>query len=156
MGQTIESLSRREISDRTIFNNRFVIELAENVHIHYRNLRIILGLEDFKKIGNGCSNAFQRWRSLGNPIPDKNKHIELARHSLSDSSYNAGIQINLNKNLYKLNTGKIFAEGAGIDEDEYIHVKMHNLRLELTKKDFCTFADAIAEAHGKLLKQGGV
>ncbi len=34
MGRTLRSLAKNDIPSKSIFNNRFVIEICETVHIH--------------------------------------------------------------------------------------------------------------------------
>ena len=42
LGQTIRNLATRKLKDNKIFANRFVIELCECMHFHYRTLDSIL------------------------------------------------------------------------------------------------------------------
>lgn len=150
MGTTIRSLSKKAISGKTIFNNRMVVEICEKVHLHYRNLRIILSLQDFLEMGRGIVSSFERWGALGSPIPDKGVHIELCRKKVATQAHNDGIQVNLNHNLYNNNKGKIFAEGADFEEKHYIHLKVKDLRLELSINEFKELSDVITEAKRKL------
>ena len=150
MGHTLVSLSKRDLPSESIFSNRFVIECAEKMHLHYRNMRILLNVDDFKKIGSSCYNAMSRWKNLGNPENNANTHIELCRQSIAEFAHNDGIRINLNKNLYNLNDGKIFAEGCDFKDEKYIHLKIRDIRLEMSIEEFKTLAGAVKEAEGKL------
>jgi len=153
MGFTLKSLAKRDIDTKSVFNNRFVTEVAENFHVHYRNLRLILSVADFKEISKGFVQALQRWEQRGRPEPSEGTHIELCRKKVS-GIHNDGIQINLNKNLYNLNKGKVFADGADFTEPTYIHVKVRDVRLELSIDDFKLLAEAVKEAEGKLNEVG--
>ena len=153
MEQTIKALAKRDLDNKAEFSNRFCTEVAENFHIHYRNLRLILSVADFKEISKGLVQALQRWEQRGRPEPCEGTHIELCRKKVS-GSYNDGIQVNLNKNLYNLNKGKIFSDGSDFTDDRYIHVKVRDIRLELSIDDFKLFAEAVAEAAGKLNENG--
>lgn len=150
MGRSLLKLSKRDISGKSIFNNRLVIEVCEKIHLHYRNLRILLSLPDFLELSKGLMMAYERWRKLDNPEPKKGSHIELCRRKVATEAYNDGIQVNLNKNLYNANKGKIYAEGANFKEKHYIHLKIRDLRIELNIKEFEEFCDAITEAKRKL------
>jgi len=150
MGSIARSLSDRKIENRSIFNNRMVVEVCEKVHFHYRNLRILLSLSDFLELCRGCSQAYERWQKLGSPEPKKGEHIELCRKKVAHDSFNENIQINLNNNLYAPNKGRIYAEGADFDEKHYIHLKLRDLRLELNIDEFKELADAVREAEGRL------
>src|SRR3989304_3876636 len=112
MGVSLIKLANRGISNKAIFDSRFVVEICEKVHLHYRNLRILLSLPDFLEVARGMIVAMERWQKLGQPEPEKGQHIELCRRKVANSSYNEQIQVNLNQNLYNANKGMIYAEGA--------------------------------------------
>ena len=150
MGHSLAKLSKKEIANKAIFNSRFVVEICEKVHLHYRNLRILLSLPDFLELAKGLIVAMERWQKLGQPEPQVGQHIELCRRKVATEAYNEGIQVNLNQNLYNANKGKIYAEGCEFGDETYIHIKMRDMRWELSLKEFEEFADAIAEAKGKL------
>lgn len=146
MGHTILPLADKKLSEKAIFNNRFVVEIAETVHVHYRNLRINLSMKDWVEMAEGMRDALKRWTERGKPnVGDK--HIELCRKEVAtapiDSDY---CKVNLNKNLYLQHEGKIFAEGAEFEEPTYVHLKLRDLRIELSKEDFKVLAEAVKEA----------
>ena len=150
MGHSLFKLAKREIPNKSIFHNRFVVEIAEKVHFHYRNLRISLNLSDYLELCRGCVASIERWGKLGQPEPVKGVHIELCRRKVATDAVNDGIQVNLNENLYNHNKDKIYAVGADFDEKRYIHLKIRDVRIELSIKEFEEVADAIAEAKGRL------
>ena len=146
MGNTIKKLASGKLDNHCIFNNRMVVEICEKVHMHYRNLRITLSMRDFIEFAGGILNASARWANLGRPDPEKGKHVELCRRAVAKMPHNDEIQINLNTNLYKKNEGRIYAEGAELADKTYIHVKIRDLRLELTHKEFKEVANAFRQA----------
>jgi hypothetical protein len=150
MGQTIEKLATRPLPGKAIFNNRFVIEICERVHVHYRNWRQTQTLDEFITLCEAYIAAYERWKKRGCPGTGQGIHIELARKKLVIVDDNNDIQINLNKNLYKENEGAIFAEGADFHEDNYIHLKIRDTRIELSIEEFKTLIEAGMEAYGKL------
>lgn len=150
MGQTIEQLSKTPAAEKAIFNNRFVIEICERVHVHYRNVRITQTLDEFITMAEGFVKALERWKKRGCPGTGQGVHIELARAKVAIVDENKDIQINLNKNLYKENEGTIFAEGANFHDEEYIHLKIRDVRIELSIPEFKALIEAGTEAYGKL------
>jgi len=46
MGKVILPLSEGELSEKTIFDRRFVIECCETFHLHWRNLRLELSVDN--------------------------------------------------------------------------------------------------------------
>lgn len=145
MGQTLKNLSSKQLPKKTIFNNRFVVEVCEKIHLHYRNLRIVQSLSDWESMMRGMVDGYNRWLKLGEPANGQ-RHIELCRKTVAMFTEEDGIKINLNRNLYKPNEGRIFSEGAEFDEPEYIHLKIRDIRLEMPVSEFLTLAEAVAEA----------
>jgi hypothetical protein len=101
-------------------------------------------------MAKGMVAALERWQKLGSPEPQVGQHLELCRKKVANMPYNDGIQVNLNQNLYNANKGKIYAEGADFTENCYIHLKIRDIRVELSIKEFEEFADRIIEAKEKL------
>jgi len=153
VGQTIRELSTRKLEGKAVFNKRFVVEICEKVHVHYRNLRLILSLTDWIHMAGGMRDALARWQKLGRPEPG-NKHIELCRREVASDPINDDlIAINLNRNLYPLNEGKIFSEGAQIVDNHYIHMKIRDERIELSLGEFNRLAEAVLEAKEALCQE---
>lgn len=152
MGRTIECLSKKKLPGKCIFNNRFVIEICEKVHTHYRNLRIVQPLDDFINTAEAFVSALDRWKKRGCPGTGVNQHIELCRKQVAVTDFSDTVEINLNENLYKKNEGGIFAEGAEFKEEEkYIHVKIRDLRLEMSIAEFSVVAETFKEAQERLI-----
>ncbi len=147
MGHTLRNLSTNKVDSKTVFNNRFVVEICECVHVHYRNLRIALSLKDFLSIAQGMSDALIRWQKQLRPQPSEDIHIELCRKEVATIPVAKDeIKVNLNSNLYNRNEGRIFSEGADFKDPAYIHLKIRDLRLELSIEEFNKLADSILEA----------
>lgn len=150
MGRTIEPLAVKDIGQKSIFNNRFVIELCEKAHIHYRNIRIVQSLDDFINTAEAFVSALDRWKKRGCPGTGAGQHIELCRKQIAIADESDKIQVNLNENLYNKNEGGIFSEGAEFKEENYIHIKIRDIRLEVSIEEFNKIADTFREAQEKL------
>ena len=147
MGKTIVNLADGKLEGKAIFDNRMVVEVCETFHVHYRNLRIALSHKDWEQFGKGMNDAWTRWVQRGKPENKQGTHIELCRKEVASNPVdNEYCKVNLNKNLYEMHDGKIFAEGADLLDDTYIHLKIRDLRLELTKAEFKELARVIKEA----------
>lgn len=150
MGRTLKALASKELNNTpSVFNNRMVVEVCENIHVHYRNLRINLSLKDWSNLSTGLVDAFHRWKKIGKPNPGKT-HIELCRKEVAKEPIGDNIQINLNENLYERNKNTIFSEGSVIEDPVYIHLKIRDLRIELSIKEFELLSEAVAEATKQL------
>lgn len=150
MGHTIEKLAVKKIEQKSIFNNRFVIEICEKVHTHYRNLRIVQSLDDFITMAEAFVSALDRWKKRGCPGTGEGVHIELCRRQVAIVDDSDEIQVNLNDNLYIHNEGKVFSEGADFTDEKYIHLKLRDLRLEMSINEFKELASAVREAEERL------
>ena len=154
MGQTLRKLSSRPLETKAVFDRRFVVEICEAVHVHYRNLRIILSLKDWKEMAEGMADSLNRWRSRGCPGTQEGTHIELCRKEVATNPVVSDeIKVNLNRNLYPLHEGRVFSEGAEIKEPMYIHLKIRDLRIEMSLEEFAELAETVAEAR-IALKEG--
>lgn len=152
MGQTIVNLASRKLESVPIFSKRFVIEICEKMHVHYRNIRIVQTLDDFINMAEGFASALERWKKRGCPGTGS-RHIELCRKQVAVSDFSDTVQVNLNKNLYLENEGTVFSEGAEFKDEKYIHVKIWDTRLELSLAQFKTICEAFNEAQEKLNAQ---
>ena len=150
MGHTIVPLSNRKLSGKPIFPNRFVIEICEKVHTHYKNLRLTNTTADWISIAEAYRDALQRWKQRGKPSTGKGQHIELCRKTIYSEAENEDLLINLNNNLYVPNKDKIYSEGAEFTDPTYIHLKIRDIRLELSLDEFREVAIAIRQAEERL------
>lgn len=153
MGQTIYKLSSRKLSRQPVFPNRFVVEICEKVHTHYKNIRIVNSLYDWVNWAEGVRDSLDRWKKRGCPGTSKDKHIELCRKKVISEDEGDSLEINLNKNLYNVVDG-IFSEGAKIDDEQYIHFKIRDVRIELSISDFKEICHAVKEAEERIESLG--
>jgi len=47
MGAILKILSSKELPQRELHNSRLFVDLSENVHIHFREIRLMFGVEEF-------------------------------------------------------------------------------------------------------------
>jgi hypothetical protein len=47
MGAILKILSSKELPQRELHNSRLFVDLSENVHIHFREIRLMFGIEEF-------------------------------------------------------------------------------------------------------------
>lgn len=144
MGQTIKELYKKKLTGRSIFPRRFVIEVCEEFHVHIRNLRLLLDTTDFLNIAEGFKSALDRWNKRGKPQPSAKNHIELCRKKVAEDGME--FKINLNKNLYNHHEGMVFSDGAEFSEENYVHFKLGDIRVELTIDQFKEVADGCDRA----------
>jgi hypothetical protein len=83
MGKVILPLSEGELSEKTIFDKRFVIECCETFHLHWRNLRLELSAENWLQLVDAFETGIAKWRAHGSPR--SHPHLELARFLMDTS-----------------------------------------------------------------------
>lgn len=125
-----------------------MIEACETFHVHYRNLRIALSLPDFINFSEGVRDSYDRWVKRGKPYPRSGQHIELCRKAVATTEVEPpNVRVNFNKNLYVQNEGRVFSEGADFHDDNYIHLKIRDMRFEMSIDEFKVLAEAVREAN---------
>lgn len=149
MGQTIQQLSKNKLNGKPIFSNRFVVEICEKMHTHYRNIRIVQSLDDFINMAEGFTASIERWKKRGCPGTGS-RHIELCRKNIAVNDFSNDVEVNLNTNLYIENEGQIFSEGANFKDEKYIHVKLRDVRIEMSIEEFKIIAETFNEAKTRL------
>ena len=63
MGKVILPLSEGELSEKTIFDRRFVIECCETFHLHWRNLRLELSADNWLQLVDAFETGIAKWRA---------------------------------------------------------------------------------------------
>jgi hypothetical protein len=104
-------------------------------------------MPDFVNIAKGCSDSLKRLEMMELESPDEKKHVELCRKEVASEPLGSDdIQVNLNENLYNRHEERIFSEGANFNEPIYIHLKIRDLRIEMSLDDFEKLHEAVTEA----------
>jgi len=152
MGITKEKLAEDKLNPFVIFPNRVVLECDETNHIHYRNIRIEVGDENFNRIADAFEEAKKKkaeWKLSTQP----GQHIEIGRAMLNPEDHNKStiLEISRDLNQYKLDIYGGNYDNAEFTEDEdYIHIHWREMRIEMSKDDFKQFAYNVAKAREKL------
>lgn len=69
MGHVYRVLAEQTISPSPeYFPERLIVEDCENIHIHYRNLRIELGVREFIRFVEVMSSALDEFRTFGGKV----------------------------------------------------------------------------------------
>lgn len=129
----------------TLYSDHFTLELAENFHLHLRNLRVELDHVEFELVANGFAEALESWRRNGSPpkvryeeLGDKQLVLHKSKLSPVPSQWNT----NTTNDELRIELQQW---------TDYVHIHQRHLRSELTVKEFLEFADAVAAARDELL-----
>lgn len=120
----------------TFYSNHLAIELAENFHIHFRNLRIELDEDEFDAFCISVRKAHFKWRLIGKPpigdIDNIGEQIVLSKSRIPSEPGKKNPAVNSNEIRVELQKWA-----------DYIHLHWKWSRLEFTIDEFYEFADAI-------------
>ncbi len=130
MGQPIRVLSEKNFSGAPLYAEFVRAEKCEYMHIHWRDLRILLSVEQFKLFSGMIQSACKKWDGTLSP----NEDILLECPELP---------------------GGIILDGKGLIEEQHgelIHVHYGDLRLELQPQTFLMMARMFEQAKRKYNK----
>ena len=148
MGLVKKDLIRIKIPDREAHNSRLFVDLCENIHIHYRELRIVFSLNEYFEFAEALSRSTEDVRSYLAQNPD----YEEGRYPTTVMvAGGAEQQLKLLENSPKPNRSTYFPNDLAIElQDELvideIHVHWRDYRMALNREHFKIIADAFHEA----------
>jgi hypothetical protein len=152
MGLIKKELARVTLPDREAHNSRMFIDLCENIHIHYREFRIVFTLDEYFEFADILERSTEDVRSYLAQNPD-----------FEEGKYPTTIMIaggkerqrQLLKNSPAPNKSTYFAEDFAIElNDESVvdemHVHWRDYRFALPRSHFRAIAEAFAKAKAEL------
>ncbi len=148
MGKIIRELAAGEMPEQTVFDRRMVVECCETFHVHWRNLRLELSHPNWVDFLDTVTRAGEAWRAAGAPAADP--HLELARHWIEHPVGGGEIDVELCDNLYA-KAPPPFGDGALLDDPDFVHFHIHDLRVEMSVPEFVRFAGVISRAQRSLV-----
>lgn len=137
MGYTRKILAEKDLHEKSVFySDVFRVDLAESIHIHYRNFRLELSLEEWREFAKGIIAAYARWWYRGKPgYQPTDKHFSMYLSKVDPVAGKGEKSVIPNKALVELSQ---FAD--------YIHVHYRNTRFEFSVDEFLEFADELTKA----------
>ena len=120
MGDIKKILGFKKLNSSPLFCNDLRVENAESIHLHWRDLRILMSQSQFSTLHNGVTEAVINWDGALS-----NEDLVLSHTNLPDKI--------------------IFKDEAKVEElrDGNIHFHWRDLRLELTPEDFLSLCELI-------------
>lgn len=137
MGHNLKILMSKQIAPKSHWGaNWFQTERAEEIHLHIRNMRIILGLKEYRVFCEGMAQSYAEFKrlnkGLGQPFDLMHRRRDLPETAEFDA------------NLFQVELQDPNWEG------DMIHFHYRNFRFHFTKKEFEEFALGTFEALKKL------
>jgi len=142
MGKILTTLARSNVPRRSIFGERFVVECCETFHVHFKNLRLDLSPDDWRRLLAGIEEAGRTWREAGEP--EQHPHLELGRAKLPEANTSDELSIELCENLYR--SWPTGWDSSFHHDDSFVHLHWRDLRVEMSNAEFLHVAEQVGEA----------
>jgi len=137
MGKIRDILSERRIGRTGMYADHARLELMENIHFHWRDLRIVMSPKDFLSLHKMVNDAEKAFRNCGSPQTCDWFNV-LAEENLEDAGYH--------------NT----RFGVEDEADGNIHTHYRDLRVHLKPADFLIQAQQMWFAYLQYSKDNAV
>jgi hypothetical protein len=152
MGAIKKILSSRQLPERELHNSRLFVDLSENIHIHFREFRLMFSVDEFieftevMKEGAGDIKRYLK------------QHPEYREQEVFDGIMVAGgrkRQTTPLRSSPKPHESKYFPNRLQIELQEEkvidsIHIHYRDYRLAMNFETFREFAEGMKEAHRNL------
>jgi len=153
MGLVLHDLVRIKLPDRELHNSRMFVDLCENIHIHYRELRIVFSLDEYFEFASilGISTEDARNYLAQNPDYEEGKYGTTVMIAGGPER-----QLKLLENSPRPNQSTYFANDFAIELQaasviDEIHVHWRDYRVALSREHFHLIADAFNKGNSELL-----
>lgn len=137
MGYTRKILAQRELGAQSVFyTDVFRLDLAESLHLHLRNFRLELTLQEWKVFARGVLEAYARWWVRGKPgYQPTESHLNLFLTRVDPVAGRGEGSLITNECRVELSQ---FAD--------YVHLHFRNTRYEFSVGEFLELADELSKA----------
>jgi len=135
MGKIKKILSEKVISSKShYYPDFFTIEVCENFHIHWRNIRMNLLEEEFKTYTQAIKDSRKKWDILRRPYPYLSTiYLSPAWDKLPSECFNPTRMA-------------IELQDVGKNNLPEIHFHYRNIRIDMNKKELLEMCELFNEA----------
>ena len=144
MGRIKKLLVSKKIrAESDIYKDMHTLEICEDFHLHWRNLRMLFNKEEFDKFCKAVNHAWTKWQRQGKPEPEMDEDDK----TLTPPIY-----------LYSGTVPPIHGERPEDfqieiqdspwlpDNPDFIHIHYKSLRLDVSHDEFLELAELFAKA----------
>jgi len=140
MGHNLRILFSKLIPKKSHWGpNWFQTERAEQIHLHIRNMRILLGLKEYEIFCEGIKQSCRKFKELGKGLGQPFDLLHRNRNMPEHAEFN--------EDLFQVELQNPANEG------DMIHFHYRNFRFHFTKKEFEEFALGTYEAYSNLTRE---
>ena len=152
MGAVKKFLARKTLQDRERHNSRLFVDLCENIHIHYREYRLIFSLDEYFEFVDIVGKSTQDVRNYlyNNPDYKEDEYpttimIACGKDRQRKFLKNSPLP---HKSAYHNDNFAIELQEEHVTDE--IHVHWRDLRIALNRENFKDVAEAFMDAHRNL------
>lgn len=152
MGAVKKLLSARELPERELHNSRMFVDLAENVHIHFRELRLLFGIEEFEEFCQILERGAKDVRRYLDRNPDYREQVHSDAVLIGGGARQQMLPL---KKSPRPHQSKYFPNRLAIELQEErvidsIHIHYRDYRLAMNFATFRELALGMSEALAEL------
>ncbi len=152
MGDIKKILCKKELPERELHNSRMFIDLAENIHIHYREYRNIFSLDEYFEYAEIISKSTDDVRNYlaQNPTYEEGKYpttIMIAGGKMRQRSFLKNSP-KPNKSFYHNNELVIELQEEYVTDE--IHIHYRDFRIAMNIENFRVFAKGVIDSLSSL------
>lgn len=141
LGKILKLLSEREIKSKShYYPDFYTIEVCENFHLHWRNIRLNLLKDEWETLNASLPIAYKRWSLLGKPYPHPNTlYLHNAWSELTHACFDPTRMA-------------IELQDTGVNKLPEIHWHYRSLRVDMSRKELREMISLFKEAEIELNK----
>jgi ParB-like nuclease domain len=152
MGAVKKYLAQRTLKDRERHNSRLFVDLCENIHIHFREYRLIFSLDEYFEFVDIVSKSTRDVRNYLYKNPEYQEEKFPTTIMVACGPHR---QLKFLQNSPKPNQSEYHNNHFAIELQEEtitdeIHVHWRDLRVALSRENFKDVAEGFIEAHKTL------
>ena len=154
MGRIKKVLNKTTLPDRELHNSRMFVDLGENVHIHFRELRQMFGVEEFFEYADIITRSakFLKDHLAKNPGYQEWESFSDGLIALGPEQQTTPLTKSPQPNQSKYFPNRLQIELQAQEVIDYIHIHFRDYRLVMNFETFRKFAEGMKEALEKLDK----
>lgn len=154
MGAIKEVLVKKKLKDRELHNSRLFVDLCENIHIHFREYRLVFSLDEFFEFADVLEKSTKDVRNYLMQNPDYKERVSRDLIIIAGGRDRQMKQMQNSPqphvSVYHNNDFTVeLQEDYVVDE---IHIHYRDFRLAMDRQGFKELADAFLAAKDRLLE----
>ena len=152
MGEVKKFLAKVELPEREAHNSRMFIDLAENIHIHYREYRNVFSLDEYFEYADIIAKSTEDVRSYlaQNPEYKESTYPDLLQIAGGRQRVKQFLKNSPAPNKSKYYNNDFAIELQDEKEVDEIHFHYRDFRIAMNRETFRVVACKFAEAYNEL------